>query len=237
MRLGCCSDSAATKTSQYERDETMTNEMNNSEQGINDVRNMQTWTLESLQEQMLLQHSLDNAEMSMLREIREELAMRRQKREDDAREVAEKMQEEQRWQQKVRDTIAAETAEAVTTCEKTIARIHKTAEAYKVLRENGFNSSFWSLNYGPTIRVEKSDLPRIRSIFGSFDGKRIDKSYAGTKEEPNRIAVTVYPKYERFNDISFVYYSTLRAGGPCRIVEQTSAPYTYKTIVCQTGEK
>lgn len=125
-------------------------------------------------------------------------------------------------------------SEAAKQYAKAVATIAMLATMLRQLEDAGINCEIdkWDCaTYLPTqVKIDKSQLPIVRKLFGrlTVSGKHLPMDY----ERSNELCVTVQPVKDEHKVMSFIY-RTKHAGDKCRVVEQTSNAYTYKTLVCE----
>ena len=131
-------------------------------------------------------------------------------------------------------TIVRVYADAAKKYTETVATIATLISMLRSLEDAGIDCHVDDYNcatYLPTIvRVTKEQLPIVRKLFGRLTVT--SKSLACDYERTNELCVYVRPTNEKYNAMSFSY-RTKHTGTKCKVVEQTSAAYSYKTLVCE----
>lgn len=85
------------------------------------------------------------------------------------------------------------------------------------------------IKYGVVNNAKKSDLPKIRKVVGRL--KVVGKDTAWNFETTNELEVWVMPVNKQY-PIKFKYRTQFRKGGKCRVVQHSSAPSNYTSLVC-----
>ena len=87
----------------------------------------------------------------------------------------------------------------------------------------------YAIKYGYVIPIDKSDLPKVRSVVGRLRVTGKDASWDFDKT--NELDVTVEPVDKEYV-ATFSYRTKYRKGGKCEIVETINQASVSKRLVC-----